>query len=220
MAILPLGTANNIATSLGISGTLEELVAGWATPTLRSFDVGLATGPWGEQRVVESLGGGLFTHVMVTMDRRPSAIGPRDGEVERALRAYRDILPQVPTCRWKMRIDDDDVEGDYILVEILNTSHIGPNLRLTRDAHADDGRFSVVVAEPSHRDAIGDYLDARLECRTPSLDLPVRFAHGVEILESDRLHLDDAVVGEAEGPGAALTMEAGAVRLLVSSLEE
>ena len=87
MAILPLGTANNIATSLGINGTPEELVAGWDTATLRSFDIGLGTGPWGEQRVVESLGGGLVTHVMVMMDRRRSAVGPRDGEVARALRA-------------------------------------------------------------------------------------------------------------------------------------
>src|SRR5204863_388454 len=29
IAVLPLGTANNIATSLGIGGSIEDLVAGW-----------------------------------------------------------------------------------------------------------------------------------------------------------------------------------------------
>jgi diacylglycerol kinase family enzyme len=215
MAILPLGTANNIATSLGISGTPDEVVAGWDLATLTAFDIGLGTGPWGERRVVESLGGGLVTHVMVTMTRQPSAVGPRGGEVARALRAYRDILPQVAGCRWRMRIDDDEVEGDFILVEALNTPHIGPNLSLTREVYLDDGRFSVVMAEPSRRKAIAAYLDGCLQGGNPPLDLPVRFAQRVEILNGDRLHLDDAVVGEADVRGVTLTMQSRAVRLLV-----
>lgn len=216
MAILPLGTANNIATSLGINGTPEELVATWDIAKLRSFDIGLSTGPWGERRVVESLGGGLITHVIVMMDRRRSAVGPRDGEVVRALRAYRDVLPQVESSQWKMRIDNEEVEGDFILVEVLNTTHIGPNFCLSRDARSDDGRFSVVTAERSHRKAIDAYLDDRLHNRAAALDLPVRFAQRVEILCGDRLHLDDEVVGEAGLLGVTLTMESGAVRLLAS----
>jgi diacylglycerol kinase family enzyme len=214
MAILPLGTANNIATSLGINGTAEELVATWDAASLRSFDIGLSTGPWGERRVVESLGGGLVTHVMATMDRRRSAVGPRDGEVARALRTYRDVLPQVESCRWKIRIDNEEVEGDFLLVEVLNTTHIGPNFCLAPDARPDDGRFSVVMADRSHRKALHAYLDDRLQNRTASLDLPVRFAQRVEILCGDRLHLDDEVVGEPDVQGVTLTMESGAVRLL------
>jgi diacylglycerol kinase (ATP) len=214
MAILPLGTANNIATSLGIQGTPEQLVADWATATLRPVDLGLATGPWGERRVVESLGGGLVTHVIVVMERRPSAVGPRDGEMARALRTYRDVLPQIASCRWKMRIDDEAVEGDFILVEVLNASHIGPNVCLSRDVRPDDGRFSVIMADRSHQKTIDDYLEARLQNRPAILDLPMRFADRVEILAGDRLHLDDAVVGEADVHGVAITMEAGAVRLV------
>jgi diacylglycerol kinase (ATP) len=213
MAILPLGTANNIATGLGIRGTPEALVAGWATATRRSFDLGLGTGPWGERRVVESIGGGLITHVIVVMKRRPSAVGPRDGEMARALRTYRDVLPQAESCRWRMRIDDEAVEGDFILVEVLNTSHIGPNVCLSPNVRPDDGRFSVIMADRSHQEAIDDYLEARLQNRPAVLDLPMRFAHRVEILDGDRLHLDDAVVGEADGHGATVTMEAGAVQL-------
>ncbi|MEQ1907388.1 MAG: diacylglycerol kinase family protein [Vicinamibacterales bacterium] len=216
MAVLPLGTANNIATSLGIRGTLDELVATWNSAKFRSFDLGLGTGPWGERRVVESLGGGLVTHVIAMMDRRPSAVGPRDGELARALRAYRDVLPQVASCRWNIRIDDEEVEGDFILVEVLNTPHIGPNFCLARDARPDDGWFSVVMADRSHRQALAAYFDDRLHDRPALLDLPVRLAQRVEIVNGDRLHLDDEVVGEAGVLGVTLTMEPGAVRLLAS----
>src|SRR6185369_915874 len=62
LAILPLGTANNIATSLGIEGPTEALVAGWATARRSPLDLGVATGPWGTRRFIESVGGGLVSN--------------------------------------------------------------------------------------------------------------------------------------------------------------
>src|SRR5215217_7669308 len=35
IALLPMGTANNISKSLGISGTPEELISGWPTARLK-----------------------------------------------------------------------------------------------------------------------------------------------------------------------------------------
>src|SRR5438067_1635676 len=40
LTIIPLGTANNIATSLGICGPPAELVAGWPRARRRKLDVG------------------------------------------------------------------------------------------------------------------------------------------------------------------------------------
>src|SRR6476646_1552480 len=62
MAILPTGTANNIATSLGILGDPAAIVASWSRHDIRRVDVGLARGPWGETRFVESVGLGLLAH--------------------------------------------------------------------------------------------------------------------------------------------------------------
>src|SRR5206468_8333217 len=46
MAILPTGTANNVARTLRLSETrLEQLVAGWETADRLKFDVAIATGP-------------------------------------------------------------------------------------------------------------------------------------------------------------------------------
>ena len=48
MTILPTGTANNIATSLGIRGEPAALAARWARLDVRRIDVWMARGPWVE----------------------------------------------------------------------------------------------------------------------------------------------------------------------------
>ena len=53
VAILPLGTANNIARTLGIEGDAERLIECVRRHVTRSLDVGIASGPWGRRRFVE-----------------------------------------------------------------------------------------------------------------------------------------------------------------------
>jgi hypothetical protein len=48
IAILPTGTANNIARSLGIVGDPKDILAGIARAPIKSLDVGVAKGPWGK----------------------------------------------------------------------------------------------------------------------------------------------------------------------------
>src|SRR5258708_5239841 len=60
MAPLPIGTANNIARSLGVNGSAEEIIAGWANPKIRQLDMGRAKGPWGERWFLEGIGIGLI----------------------------------------------------------------------------------------------------------------------------------------------------------------
>src|SRR4051812_4285973 len=50
IAVLPAGTANNIATALGAGSDLRAQAARWASTPRRAFDVGLAAGPWGRAR--------------------------------------------------------------------------------------------------------------------------------------------------------------------------
>lgn len=51
IAVLPLGTANNISRALGQANLpFEDLVAGWANAWRQPFDIGFARGPWGTLR--------------------------------------------------------------------------------------------------------------------------------------------------------------------------
>ena len=71
LAVLPLGIANNVSNTLGLTEMpLAKLIAGWSTATRLKFDVGVATGPWGSTPLVESIGVGLFSRTMAKLDAR------------------------------------------------------------------------------------------------------------------------------------------------------
>jgi diacylglycerol kinase family enzyme len=62
--VLPLGTANNLARSLGFTASHEEIIAGLERGKKRAFDIGLARGPWGKRYFFESAGGGLLANYL------------------------------------------------------------------------------------------------------------------------------------------------------------
>jgi diacylglycerol kinase (ATP) len=60
LSVLPLGTANNLARSLGFVGSAEQIIPRLESGKKRTFDVGVARGPWGMQFFFEAVGGGLL----------------------------------------------------------------------------------------------------------------------------------------------------------------
>jgi len=56
LSVLPLGTANNLARSLGFTASPEEIITGLECGKKRPFDVGLARGPWGRRHFLKALG--------------------------------------------------------------------------------------------------------------------------------------------------------------------
>ena len=60
LSVLPLGTANNLARALGFVASPEEIIATLDDGKKRTFDVGLAYGPWGKRYFFEGAGGGLL----------------------------------------------------------------------------------------------------------------------------------------------------------------
>lgn len=81
IAILPIGTANNIARALGITGDVDAMIDHLGTAQARRLDVGLAEGPWGKRRFLEAVGFGLLLRLFLIADpSRPNPSGStRDG---------------------------------------------------------------------------------------------------------------------------------------------
>src|SRR5947208_13198576 len=60
LSVLPLGTANNFARSLGFCLSQDELIEQLSDGKCGRFDVGVACGPWGKRYFFEGAGAGLF----------------------------------------------------------------------------------------------------------------------------------------------------------------
>ena len=189
LAILPLGTANNIARSIGIGGSVSEVIESWENARRLPFDIGIASGAWGERSFLESVGGGLVSAGIAAMQSHSEDEQEEPAcKLAAAVRRYCELLFRVKPRHWKLTLDGTRIAGDFVLVEVLNTPSIGPNLVLTPDVDPSDGFFSVVTAGEEHREALSDYLRHRLEGKDFDLSLPTRQAREIEIEIGDEMH--------------------------------
>jgi diacylglycerol kinase (ATP) len=216
LGILPLGTANNIAKSLGIEGSVAEVIDGWKLGRRVPFDLGIARGQWGDSRFLESVGAGLVPAGIAASEEHP-AHGTADArsELERAIATYAETLERLQPRRWTGLVDGLPIDGEFLLVEILNIPSVGANLVLSPDADPCDGLFDVVTAGESERARIAEYLEARRDGGEADLALPVRRARHAEITGWECMHIDDEVRKIAEAGKVTIEIEPNAIEFLV-----
>lgn len=208
MAILPLGTANNIATSLGISGLVDEVSSRWSRQQVVKIDVGSVGGSW----FLESLGCGLVTACIKEGSRTLSKEDPETHLVS-ARQMYLDRLEHHAPAHYKITVDEETIEGDYLLVEVLNTAQVGPGIALTSHVSTVDGCFSVVALGEDDRAALVNYITALRDDRSPAAPFPSWRCRRVEIHGADHMHVDDIVVAETTQP-VVIDLKAGYLPIL------
>jgi diacylglycerol kinase family enzyme len=216
LAILPLGTANNIAKTLMGDASCEELVPGWNSASRRRIDVGVVRGVWGERRFLEAVGVGLVPASIVSTDNEPLSGNDVAANLASAIRRYARVLSAFEPRRWTLRLDGEEMSDDVILAEVLNTRSVGPNIVLSEDADPSDGYFSVVTAGEEHRDELARYLTDRLEGREHPLSLPERRARHIELLGQGDTHVDDELIRSAIPGALSIHIEPAAVEVLIS----
>jgi len=215
LGILPLGTANNIAKSLGINGSLVDMVKRWKRGRTAPLDLGLASGQWGDTHFVEGVGAGLIPAGITVLDANPIEDETRVARLAHAVRRYRKVLAQMKSRRYTVILDGTRTIGDFLLVEVLNIRSVGPNLVLAEDANSADGLFTVVMAGEEHREHLARYLQDRTEQRNATLSLITQPARRVEIQGCDDVHVDDEVVRCPSVGSVSMQIEPAAVQVLV-----
>jgi diacylglycerol kinase (ATP) len=217
LAILPLGTANNIAKSLGIEGDVAELAAGWKTAKPVPFDLGVARGQWGESRFLESVGSGLVPAGIAAAEEHPEHdTSDPPAELARAIATYAEALERLQPRRWTGLVDGQPIDEEFLMVEVLNVPSVGANLALAPRADPSDGWFDVVTAGEDDRRHIAEYFDARKRGEEPELSLPTRRAREAEITGWERMHVDDELRKIENAGKVSLEIEPGAIRFLVA----
>jgi diacylglycerol kinase family enzyme len=216
LAILPLGTANNIAKTLQGDASNEELIAGWSTASRRRVDVGVVRGPWGERRFLEAVGVGLVPTCIVSTENEPLTGDDVQSNLASALARYRQILSAFAPRRWTLRLDGEEVTGEFILAEVLNTRSVGPNIVLSEDADPADGYLTVVTAREEQREGLARYFTDRLGGREGRLSIPARRARHVELQGQGDAHVDDELVRSAIPGLLSIHIEPAAVEVLIN----
>lgn len=197
-AAIPIGTANNIAKTLGVLGDARELVETWSiSPRAeRPFDVGAVVAPWGHYRFVEAVGGGPLAELIQRGEEVAADATLLGRETDRALHLLAELVQEAPVRYWKIDADGVDLSGKYIAVEVLNIRFVGPNVPLAPEADPCDGLLDVVLIGEADRNPLLAYLESRLHLASGQLpDLPVVRARSIDIIVPTgvHLHLDDQV---------------------------
>ena len=212
VAILPLGTANNLARALGVRGSLEAIVAGLAGGRTIPIDVGIAEGPWGREPFFESVGLGVIAHALGPVNRQRV---PSTQKIPLGIAAMLASLEAMQAGPVRLTVDGAADEAGLLMLEVMTLPSIGPQLRFAPAAHPGDGCFHVVTATARDRTALARWIaDPDRRAAAP---VQVRTARRVEVrwqgLES---HVDDAFhPARAVGADLTITLDPGAVRIRV-----
>lgn len=205
LAVLPLGTANNIARTLGVGASAEALADGLERGWLTRLAVGVAEGPWGEHRFVESAGIGVFAAMIRESHHEAARLEPTGRLDERSARLafgaemLRQVLSDAEPMKVRLEADGDDLSGSYLLVEAMNITSIGPRVRLAPDANHAGDFLDLVLAGEAERSLLESYFAWLGDSGGSASPITPRRVHRLSLTwPAARGHLDDELWPDAD----------------------
>lgn len=195
LALLPLGTANNIAKSIGAEGEHQDLIRRWKNSGVIHFDIGKIKSFSGEDHFLESVGFGLFPKLIRAVKKEKEESRKTQKKIRNALKILREIIPSYEARYAEVELDGQLHTGKFLMTEVMNTPSIGPNLTLDPLANPADGKLNVVLIEESEREKLKLYIDRKLEEKDEPNFFNIIKATSIRIhWEGRHFHIDDALI--------------------------
>jgi diacylglycerol kinase (ATP) len=218
IGLLPLGTANNVATTLGLQKTsTDELIDSWQTAGRKDFDVGIVKGLEDPAFFLEGYGYGLFPSLIQEM----KAVEEKEGEIpdekiKRALGVLHGLVQRYEARTCRLEVDGTDYSDKLLLVEVMNTCSLGPNLHLAPNADPGDGYLNVAVIAESQRADFSQYLLDRMNGHTVPFSYQTYKAQKVTMEWEGKLaHADDELIKVKKSAEVEIEIRAGVLEFLV-----
>lgn len=136
LLILPLGTANDFATSAGIPGQVEECIALIEKGNLSYIDVGKVN----EGYFINVCNMGLFSGVSHAVDPE---LKKKFGRFAYYFKGFEEIQ-NYQAMDITLTVDDEVLQDKYLLILVFNGKGAGGMLKLAKYAEITDGKFDVV----------------------------------------------------------------------------
>ncbi|MDF2186948.1 diacylglycerol kinase family protein [Paraflavitalea sp. CAU 1676] len=217
VAILPLGTANNIAKSLGIEGPNEAIISSWKNGVVKKYDIGRIEGLPETHFLVEGFGYGIFPRLMKVMKKvDKERKDTPEKAMQTALEELHHIILSAEARHYHIEIDDADHSGRYLLAEVMNSRSIGPNLVLSPDADPGDGQFEVVLIPEDKRTALADWIKQKMDGGESVFSIPPVKGTKININTEDTLlHTDDELISLEDAARVSVELQAGVLEFLI-----
>lgn len=217
LGLLPFGTANNIAKTLGMDKPAPEIIHGWHDATLKNFDVGRIEGLTEPTFFLESFGYGLFPKLMLEMKKRnKNDIQDPKEQLQAALELLHELVLSAPVKKCNIQIDTIDCSGEFLLVEVMNIRSIGPNLHLAPDADPGDGKFDIVLITENQRKHLAEYVRNKIDGLEVPFDFPLLKGKSLQIdWNGKHIHVDDEYHKADEPVSIRIELRQGLLDFLV-----
>jgi diacylglycerol kinase (ATP) len=212
VGILPLGSANNIARSLGIAGTPAELAEQWRARRVHSFHlVEVAYGRDKREFCAEGFGIGLMAALIE--GRKGKKAGGAD-DIRRGRRALIALVSDTERLELEVNIDGTTWRSDLISIDVLNIPFTGPALPLAPNADPGDALLDVIGFESDKRDELIEWI------KSPQAGAPPASARRGEQIElrwrdADSRLDDEVTKGKSEWQQALIRCHPEPLRILV-----
>lgn len=219
IAILPMGTANNMSKTLGIDNELprETHIKNWKKSKRQRFDLGVIKNPDTTDFFMESAGYGLFPNLMQAMDAADkSQVKSAKDELKLALQVLHKLILEADAEPFTLKTDGKTYEGKCLLLEVMNIQSIGPNLMLAPDASTADGVFDVVYVTEEQRQDFANYIQQLIDENTDAAFSYTSFQAKELTIDcgSMYMHLDDEQIMPLKNP-LALEVRENVLEFLV-----
>jgi len=195
-AVIPRGTANNISKALSIKGTDEDIISHWNSAPVVGFDLGVIDRLEEEEYFLEGIGFGVFPALI--REHEGKAANTPTESLESAMEMLHRIINAYQAHQCEITIDNESFSGKFLMIEIMNTNSVGPNLVFDSSANPGDGLFEVVMVKESQRENLANYIlhliNGTGEEASENLFTIVKGKKISVMWEGEHLHVDDKAI--------------------------
>ncbi len=190
IAILPFGNANNIAGSLKLRLDYENILSRFDQKRFHSLSIGKYETSGEIGWFLEGIGWGIFTSLLLQIDRDVIQIPDSTSKVEIGLKTLKKMHDDLPFNDYKIELDGEDYSGEYIWVEIMNTKRLGPQLELAPDADHSDEYLDVMLVGKNQKSELQKFIKAQKKNCSSSPFKTIK-AKKIKVLSQLPFHADD-----------------------------
>lgn len=196
ICLLPKGTANNIAYTLGLKDSERQIRQVIKKENELHLDIWQVERVKGVKFFIEALGFGLFPALINDMRNLDARYKDEpEKKLGLAVDKLHILTHELAANQYEIYADGKNFSGKYLMVELMNIKSIGPNMTLAPDADPSDGMLDLVLIDEKQRDALCKHLKARSQGKRSAFKPEIVRASEVSIVTDAKLaHADDELV--------------------------